>query len=708
MRIILLSIAVLFVGILNAQQINPIPDYVFKNQMSVGRNATTDTAAYFSVGPRFGATKGMMPPMVVDTASFSGSKRNGLLIFSVQKNKFLYWDSVRVQWSDMAGSSGQYITGTVTSGKIPKATSATVITDSRVSESGLLVSTPRFKIDSMLLVPKISMTPTDSGAVRYAVADSSLYVWTGSQWVKSLNSTDTTSLSNRINLKVNISDTSTMLSPYIRAAGYGLTKSGQSLLVDTAAMATRARVQKAVDSLGSLVSAGVTGTGVSGYMPEFTSTSVIDTTKLYHTSGKFGIGTTSPVGYLDVIGTKTPSAGEQEGIRVIGSLAARQGLSIGYDSTSADQYGIIASHTGSERTTLNYLAEKHKFTFGQVETAALYIDSIGNVGIGTASPNAKLEVAVSRTSSTNATSIILSDNVTGTQTNGVYKAIRSESNNRASVSEIRFIEMDGTNNNTAIGFATAPVSGGLAEAMRISNTQEVLIATTTDAGDYKLQVAGNSYVSQNIYMNPANSSDYKMYMGTSTARAASGVTGGTLQIVGSPGNAGGITIAGQLSNNAFSDNITFIKSRSTGHTAVMNNDELGGVLFAGSDGTNYLRGALILAKIDGTVGTNDLPTRLEFRTTEDAESVPTTWMILNNAGELLIDENPTDAGAYKLQVDGAIYNTSTITTGAPSGGTAKPFKIGAAATVSPTSPNRTIEIEIEGTTYYIHAKTTNN
>ena len=68
----------------------------------------------------------------------------------------------------------------------------------------------------------------------------------------------------------------------------------------------------------------------------------------------------------------------------------------------------------------------------------------------------------------------------------------------------------------------------------------------------------------------------------------------------------------------------------------------------------------------------------------------------------------TDAGAYALQVAGAIYNTTTITTGAPTGGSIKPWRLGEAATVSPTSPNRTIRVEIDGTVYYIHAKTTND
>jgi hypothetical protein len=68
----------------------------------------------------------------------------------------------------------------------------------------------------------------------------------------------------------------------------------------------------------------------------------------------------------------------------------------------------------------------------------------------------------------------------------------------------------------------------------------------------------------------------------------------------------------------------------------------------------------------------------------------------NNTTALTIDssQNATFAGSIK--------------TVAPSGGTAKPWELGEAATVSPTSPNRTIRVEIDGTVYYIHAKTTND
>ena len=60
-----------------------------------------------------------------------------------------------------------------------------------------------------------------------------------------------------------------------------------------------------------------------------------------------------------------------------------------------------------------------------------------------------------------------------------------------------------------------------------------------------------------------------------------------------------------------------------------------------------------------------------------------------------------------LKTDGQ-FEVQKIKTAGPTGGTAQPWRLGSVATVSPTSPNRTIEVEVNGTTYYLHAKTTNN
>jgi hypothetical protein len=120
----------------NSQQINPVPDYVFRNQMSVGRNAATDSIAYLSVGPKYGAVKGFMPPMVIDTALVTGSaKRNGLLIFSVQKNKFLYWDSVGIKWAEMAGTAGSAVTSTGTANYIPRFATASNLANSAIYQT---------------------------------------------------------------------------------------------------------------------------------------------------------------------------------------------------------------------------------------------------------------------------------------------------------------------------------------------------------------------------------------------------------------------------------------------------------------------------------------------------------------------------------------------------------------------------------------------
>lgn len=67
--------------------------------------------------------------------------------------------------------------------------------------------------------------------------------------------------------------------------------------------------------------------------------------------------------------------------------------------------------------------------------------------------------------------------------------------------------------------------------------------------------------------------------------------------------------------------------------------------------------------------------------------------------------SPTD----RLTVnETALVFTGSFQSSAPSGSTARPWKLGDVSAVSPTAPNRTVAIDVNGTVLYLHAKTTND
>jgi hypothetical protein len=449
MRILFTALVLIIANYATAQQVNPVPDYVFSNRMSVGRNAVTDTAAYFSIGPRYGANKGFMPPIVGDTAHVTASnKRNGLLIFSVQKNKFLYWDSVRVQWSDMAGSSGSYIVA---------------------------------------------------------------------------------------------GDTATMLSPYVRHAGYGLTKSSQSFLVDTAAIATRARVQKGIDSVAGL--SRITGSGTTNYVPKFTGSTALGNSVIYDDGTNIGIGTTSPGNKLQVSGSTRLNGwtfGTDNSVTptdTTGALYFRNGTTnaVSYSISYVRDLGItpsLAFQNSASPGTSMFLANNYiKYMNGvsttmllnsnnevqigsntdlgdyklQVTgsiyntTGAVLAASSGNVGIGTTITTEKFNVAGAgnfiASSGASITGLgLLLTNATDNIDNGLRLAWKQ--NNATYETAYITALRTGANSYTSLVFATGAngwENAAPTEKMRIAHNGEVLIGTTTDAGAYALQVAGSIY-----------------------------------------------------------------------------------------------------------------------------------------------------------------------------------------------------------------------
>jgi hypothetical protein len=96
----------------------------------------------------------------------------------------------------------------------------------------------------------------------------------------------------------------------------------------------------------------------------------------------------------------------------------------------------------------------------------------------------------------------------------------------------------------------------------------------------------------------------------------------------------GIALKSNIAN-AVPSYLAFNKSRGTtlnSKTIVANNDELGAIVFGGADGTNMVTAAAIVANVDGTPGTNDMPGRLVFSTTADGASSPTERGRINSSG----------------------------------------------------------------------------
>lgn len=101
----------------------------------------------------------------------------------------------------------------------------------------------------------------------------------------------------------------------------------------------------------------------------------------------------------------------------------------------------------------------------------------------------------------------------------------------------------------------------------------------------------------------------------------------------------GVTGFGSISNGANSRGSLFSLGKSRGTvvgsvTSVISGDVLGAISFNGADGTGLINGATIMAAVDGTPGTNDMPGRLIFSTTADGAATPTERMRITSMGNV--------------------------------------------------------------------------
>ena len=104
-----------------------------------------------------------------------------------------------------------------------------------------------------------------------------------------------------------------------------------------------------------------------------------------------------------------------------------------------------------------------------------------------------------------------------------------------------------------------------------------------------------------------------------------------------------------------------------------NGDALGNIRFFGADATganDFAEGAAISATVDGTPGSDDMPTRLEFKTTADGASSPTERLRISNNGVVTVKNGAvaeidtlTDASTVTPDFAASCNFTLTFTSG---------------------------------------------
>jgi hypothetical protein len=140
---------------------------------------------------------------------------------------------------------------------------------------------------------------------------------------------------------------------------------------------------------------------------------------------------------------------------------------------------------------------------------------------------------------------------------------------------------------------------------------------------------------------------------------------------------------GDFGANQFAGGINFAKSRSgtvgTG-TVVNSGDALGNIIFNGYDGANYRQAASIVAAVDGTPGTNDMPGRLVFLTTADGASSPTEAFRVTNSKNTIFGR--TYSSGERIGIGGS---TSVLTSGTSAAGVYNDTVVSSAQTVAYTA-----------------------
>jgi hypothetical protein len=286
--------------------------------------------------------------------------------------------------------------------------------------------------------------------------------------------------------------------------------------------------------------------------------------------------------------------------------------------------------------------------------------------------------------------------IVGTESNhdlGVY----TNNTNRLNVSAAGVISISGTTASTSTSTGALTVGNGVSGGLGVGGA--VNVGGAINAGGAITAGADGSLVA--VYV-----------PGESALRAA----GGKLYIDTRVTDGGDIVlrprVSAALTLTAATNAATFTGAVSVSSTTASTSTSSGALVVSGGVGVAkemYLGGGLLNVAKAGAGATIEINADSGFASKLAMQRAATNrWTLEVDSSDVLTLKSLGTTAALTMTGTTSAEFVGSIKTGAPSGGTAAAWKLGTVASVSPTSPNRTIEVDIGGTIYYIHAKTTNN
>ena len=378
--------------------------------------------------------------------------------------------------------------------------------------------------------------------------------------------------------------------------------------------------------------AGVTTTGgliVTGLGATFGSIST------HFSNIEFGAagvgGTITPLGHAEFVGVVTASSFSGDGSGLTG-VASTDNINTSTLAQFTGGVGIADSifHIGDDNTAIRFPGSD-TFTVETSGSEALRVDGGQRLLIGATSTrgthgggNAQLQVEGTNTA-TAGMSITRTSADAGSPTFSFGKTRNGSAlSDGDDVGVIYWQGDDGTDLATAMcsikGEVDGSVSGNAVPGRITFNT-----ATTSTNLTERLRIDSTG----RVLLNGGTTARANMLNSTFTSQFQIEGTGHTTSSMSMVRN----------TNDGSSPYLTIGKSRSTsvnGTGLVSSGDGLGVISWQGGDGSNLIEAAAILAQVDGTAATDDMPGRLLFYTTSDGAAASTERARIDSSGRLLI------------------------------------------------------------------------